>query len=582
MAAALVAGLLVALLASSSPAAPAGFPDVPATHPYYQAINDLAARGIIGGYTDGTFGPGDVVKRQQFAKMIVLAAGYPVSEANVCPFTDVPKGGPGTLFPDNYIAVCAARGVTTGKTATNFDPYGNITRLQVVSMVVRAADGLRPGLLAAPPASWSGDATWAADPVHGVNAARAEYNGLLGGLTLAALDPRGNMTRGEVAQVLFNLLDLLARPTGPTTVSLTLGVGGGNGTLSVSPDQTTYKRGDSVTITAAPASGYVFAGWGGTGLGSADPYLNPLIIVLTGDTAITASFQEPNGEFEDLGGPITSAPAACSRAYGLLDVFARGRNGSLVHKSWNGLDWSSWEDLGGSVKAGSDPAVASWGADRLDVFARGGDDALWHMSWDGSSWSGWESLGGQLGASPTVAYHNVGSTQKYLEVFVVDSQGRLLQRTFDGEAWGDWTEMSLDLTTPMPGVAPTAVTWGSVRVDLFVRGANGGDWHTFLAPGSRWYPWEDTGGGVVSRISASAWGSWAENQLDLFAQGADGGLWHRDMVSGLWTPWRTLRVGAIASAPAAVSYAPERVDVFVRGTDGGLWHKVYKGYSWLQ
>ena len=49
------------------------------------------SRGIIGGYGDGTFGPGKEVTRQQFAKMIVLTGGYAASEANVCPFSDVRK-----------------------------------------------------------------------------------------------------------------------------------------------------------------------------------------------------------------------------------------------------------------------------------------------------------------------------------------------------------------------------------------------------------------------------------------------------------------------------------------------------------
>ena len=110
----------------------------------YTAILDLASRGIVGGYANGNFGPADDVARQQFAKMAVLTGGYPVSEANVCTFVDVPKGGPTTLYADNYIAVCAA--------AATFEPGGNITRYQAISMVVRMADNLHPGLIAAPPA----------------------------------------------------------------------------------------------------------------------------------------------------------------------------------------------------------------------------------------------------------------------------------------------------------------------------------------------------------------------------------------------------------------------------------------------
>ena len=202
--------LVVLMLAMASPAlAASDFPDVPSSYKYHTAITDLASRGVIGGYTSGEFGPNNPVTRQQFAKMIVLAGGYPVSEADICPFVDVQKSDGATFYPDNYVAVCAAKGITTGKTETIFDPTGNITRYQVVTMVVRAADNLRPGLLVTPPAGWSGNATWAGDATHGANAARAEHNGLLTGLDLGSLAPLGNMTRGEVAQILHNLLGKL-------------------------------------------------------------------------------------------------------------------------------------------------------------------------------------------------------------------------------------------------------------------------------------------------------------------------------------------------------------------------------------
>ena len=94
--------LLVALtvsLVSIAAAVTPSFADVPATHPYYAAISDLASRGIINGLANGNFGPDDSVTRQQFAKMIVLTGGYPVSEADVCAFSDVQKGGSRSLVP---------------------------------------------------------------------------------------------------------------------------------------------------------------------------------------------------------------------------------------------------------------------------------------------------------------------------------------------------------------------------------------------------------------------------------------------------------------------------------------------------
>jgi hypothetical protein len=75
----LLVGVAVVLLVRPAASAVGSFPDVPATHPYYAAIMDLAGRGVVQGYTNGNFGP---VKRQQLAKMIVLSCGYPVSAAD--------------------------------------------------------------------------------------------------------------------------------------------------------------------------------------------------------------------------------------------------------------------------------------------------------------------------------------------------------------------------------------------------------------------------------------------------------------------------------------------------------------------
>ena len=48
---------------------------MPATNPYYTAISAMAAKGVISGYPDGTFGANKEVLRKHFAKMIVGAMG---------------------------------------------------------------------------------------------------------------------------------------------------------------------------------------------------------------------------------------------------------------------------------------------------------------------------------------------------------------------------------------------------------------------------------------------------------------------------------------------------------------------------
>ena len=527
VAAVLVVLALTVSVASLALAATPAFQDVPASHPYSAAIVDLADRGFINGYGDGTFGPDDPVTRQQFAKMIVLAGGYPVSESDVCPFVDVTRGGPSTLYPDNFVAVAAARQITLGTDSTRFSPLRHITRLQVVSMAVRMADDVRPGCLAEPLAGWTGDAVWRADATHGATAARAEYNGLLEGLALSVLDPYGEMDRGEVAQVLHNLLIRLAT------------------SASTSPASTSTTSTSTTSTTSVPA-------------------MPPM----------------PEA-FEDLGGAISSAPAACCRGYGLIDVFARGAGGTVVHMAYGEAGWSQWQDLGGSVKPGSHPAAVSWGRNRVDVFTRGDDDALWHAWWDGSSWSAWESLGGVLASSPAAAYTDISGASKSIDVFVVGPDDTLWRRTFDGTSWSVWIPRAVSGPSLQPGCSPAASTWGAMRIDLVVCGVDGGLLRTYLPPGGYWMGWDHLGGVATSSPSVCTWGSWAEGRLDVFVRGANGGLWHRSVVSSLWTRWEDMEVGHIESAPAAVSWGRQRIDVFVRGANDALWHRWYEDSAWL-
>ena len=205
--------LLLSLPAFAKPvylgpaAAVPSFSDVSATHPYYQAIQGMAAAGVINGTGGGLFQPEAPVTRQQFAKMIVKSLGLTVTGTEVCPFTDVSKGGsgPDPLYPDKYVAVCATRGITTGKTATTFAPYENITRAQISTMMVRAAQNLEPGTLVTAPA-WFQSSWGDFSPTHAPSANTAEYDGLFEGLQLAFFkDPTVSATRGEVAQLLWNL-----------------------------------------------------------------------------------------------------------------------------------------------------------------------------------------------------------------------------------------------------------------------------------------------------------------------------------------------------------------------------------------
>jgi hypothetical protein len=181
------------------------FSDVPATHPYATQIADVVARQVMSGNADGTFKPDLPVTRQDFAKMIVKALGVAVTGSETSPFTDVVAGKDADpFFPDKYVAVCFAQGITVGKTATTFAPAEELTRQQLISMVVRAAKLSDPAANFTPPFTVG---QFVPDE-HYANARKAASAGLLAGLQAidSTYDFLAPATRGEVAVVLDNLL----------------------------------------------------------------------------------------------------------------------------------------------------------------------------------------------------------------------------------------------------------------------------------------------------------------------------------------------------------------------------------------
>ena len=114
--------------------------------------------------------------------------------------------------------------ITKGTDATHFVPHANITRQQMITMVVRAAENLAPAPWRRCPPAGTTVLSYA-DPTHGANIKKAEYNGLLEGIRasaapgLAGWNTGANATRGEVAQILWNLLEP-ATPSGSGSTSM--------------------------------------------------------------------------------------------------------------------------------------------------------------------------------------------------------------------------------------------------------------------------------------------------------------------------------------------------------------------------
>jgi hypothetical protein len=116
---------------------PGHFTDVPPSDPFFCFIETAYGHGIISGYSDGTFRPGNNVTRAQLCKIIVLAEAW----ADDCPtpghFSDVPPSDP--FFC--YIETLYNHGVISGYADGTFRPGASATRGQISKIVYEAVTG---------------------------------------------------------------------------------------------------------------------------------------------------------------------------------------------------------------------------------------------------------------------------------------------------------------------------------------------------------------------------------------------------------------------------------------------------------
>lgn len=107
-----------------------GFKDVRTANGYYKAIAALAQANIIGGYQDGSYGPNDPITREQMASILVKAFDLPHYQDMDNPFTD--SNNPSHV---RNILILYTLGITTGTTPTTYSPKNPITRGQAAKMM---------------------------------------------------------------------------------------------------------------------------------------------------------------------------------------------------------------------------------------------------------------------------------------------------------------------------------------------------------------------------------------------------------------------------------------------------------------
>lgn len=193
----------------------AAFSDVPASDPACGAINMLVSAGVVSGYPDGTFKPQAAITRAAMAKLLVAALKLKPNPSGKVIFTDTTGHW---AVAQGWLQVAVDNNIVGGYPDKTFRPDLPVNRSAAIKMAAGAVNIPRIGGQAipelrtpyTPPTAHLKDVKaedWFYDWV--VLALRADLIGSEAPFplfTAAQLEPSRDLTRGEAAILVANLL----------------------------------------------------------------------------------------------------------------------------------------------------------------------------------------------------------------------------------------------------------------------------------------------------------------------------------------------------------------------------------------
>lgn len=171
------------------------FTDITRTNKNYEAIKFLKEAGIINGYSDGSFKPGQTVNRVEALKMLMLAFNVPAGPAGALPFSDTDN----KAWYASTVATALSKAIVKGYADGSFKPAQVVNRAELLKMLTLTADENPNEVLSANPYSDVLTTDWFAPYAY-----MAKKKNLVE-VSNDTLRPGEGMTRADVAEAIYRL-----------------------------------------------------------------------------------------------------------------------------------------------------------------------------------------------------------------------------------------------------------------------------------------------------------------------------------------------------------------------------------------
>lgn len=191
------------ILPTSALLAGESFSDVGPDHPYVTPIEFLKEEGIIGGYPDGTFKPGNIVNRAEALKIVLEANKKAAQDISSTSFSDVQVED----WFAKYVETAKELGIVSGNPDGTFAPARTVNKVEFLKMLlltyeVEFVNYQPPTKPLYPDAADSGQ--WYIPYLD-----FSKNLNLISPNSAGNIEPDKGLTRGEVAEITYNLIIII-------------------------------------------------------------------------------------------------------------------------------------------------------------------------------------------------------------------------------------------------------------------------------------------------------------------------------------------------------------------------------------